>query len=217
MDEKRVLFIGNSHTYYNDMANMFKMLCKAQKNIPDTAVTMLASGGKTLDWHADQPETPFNILYGDYDFTVLQQAAHPFGGKEEMMHGVNRLNEWISKTDSKIVAYMTWAEKRFPENQERMSRAYEEMADELNCILAPVGRVWQSFRKENPDIELYDKDGEHASKSGSFLAACTICKAIFKDKFSCDFSEIKENGGVPDEVAKDNAEKIFNHVTASVR
>ena len=206
----RILFIGNSHTYYNDMANMFKMLCKSVPQTEDVSVTMLASGGKTLDWHAEQPETPFNILYGDYDYIVLQQAAHPFGGKEELLNGTKRLNEWISKTNSKGVMYMTWAEKRFPENQEKMSRAYEETAQEMGYLLAPVGNVWQNVLKNEPDIQLYDTDGEHASKAGSFLAACVIYKAIFPH-INISFKDICENNAVPNEVDKKDAEKLFGY------
>lgn len=211
MDKKRVLFIGNSHTYVNDMANMFKNICRADENVSDVFVTMLASGGKTLDWHAEQPETPFNILCGDYDYIVLQQAAHPFGGKEELFAGADRLNEWISKTNAQIVAYMTWAEKRFPENQERMSEAYEELAERLHCILAPVGRIWQKILENEKQIELYADDGEHASKNGSFLAALTIYRAIFGKDCGGDFEAVAQNGGIPDGVCIKDARTIYNY------
>ena len=47
-------------------------------------------------------------------------------------------------------------------------------------LLAPVGEVWQSFRKEHPDIELYFTDGAHASPAGSLLAAAVIFKTLFQ-------------------------------------
>ena len=45
----RVLFIGNSHTYFNDMPHIFKQVC--QENNIDMEVTMLARGYKGLDYH----------------------------------------------------------------------------------------------------------------------------------------------------------------------
>ena len=39
----RVLFIGNSHTYYNDMPEMFRQI--AEENQVDCEVTMLAHCG----------------------------------------------------------------------------------------------------------------------------------------------------------------------------
>ena len=68
----RTLFIGNSHTYYNDMPGIFKEICK--ENGIDMQVTMLTKGGMGLDYHADNEQTRFNILYGDYDFVILQHS-----------------------------------------------------------------------------------------------------------------------------------------------
>ena len=42
----KVLFIGNSHTYFNDMPYIFKLIC--QENNIDVDVTMLAHGYKGL-------------------------------------------------------------------------------------------------------------------------------------------------------------------------
>ena len=43
----RVLFIGNSHTFFNDMPNTFAEICR--RNGVDMQVTMLAHGG--VGWH----------------------------------------------------------------------------------------------------------------------------------------------------------------------
>ena len=73
----KTLFIGNSHTYYNDMPSMFKDICK--ENGIDMHVTMLTKGGMGLDYHADNEQTRFNILFGEYDYIILQHVAHPMG------------------------------------------------------------------------------------------------------------------------------------------
>ena len=69
----RVLFIGNSHTYYNDLPERFRQICVSE-GVP-VEVTMLAHGGKGLDFHRNEPEVRFNILYGNYDWVVLQHLA----------------------------------------------------------------------------------------------------------------------------------------------
>ena len=75
---------------------------------------------------------------------------------------------------------MTWAEKAHPENQGEMTEAYRRTAREQALLLAPVGEVWQAFRKEHPDIELYFTDGAHASPAGSLLAAAVIFKTLLQ-------------------------------------
>jgi len=45
---------------------------------------MIAHDGRSLSEHAIEPEVRFNILYGDYDYVVLQEASHPFAGEESL-------------------------------------------------------------------------------------------------------------------------------------
>ena len=60
----KVLFIGNSHTYFNDMPALFRAVC-GQHGI-DVHVTMLTKGGMGLDYHLRQEQTLFNIRYGGF-------------------------------------------------------------------------------------------------------------------------------------------------------
>lgn len=177
---KKVLFIGNSHTYFNDMAAMFMAMANSYEALEKVEVTMLAHPYVTLDYHKGQPEIRFNILYGGYDYVILQQAAHPFGGEEELKSGVKAINEFIKEAGATPVLYMTWCEKAKPENQSEMTSAYVNAAQRIDAILAPVGKIFEKVREENPSIELYNEDGGHASKEGSYLAAATLVSSIFK-------------------------------------
>ena len=48
----KVLFIGNSHTYFNDMPHLFSDMCR-KAGEAETDVTMIAYSGRTLAWHED--------------------------------------------------------------------------------------------------------------------------------------------------------------------
>lgn len=172
----RVLFIGNSHTYFNDMPKTFREI--AVGNGIETEVTMLSHGGMGFDYHAEQPDVPFNILYGNYDFIVLQHVAHPFGDEEVMFRAAHKLNDWIRQTSSKAVLYMTWPEKRNPQGLARMADAYLRLGRELPATVAPVGLAWRRYGEAHTPDALYFTDGEHASPLGSRLAAYTIFAAI---------------------------------------
>lgn len=178
----RVLFIGNSHTYFNDMPHIFKMICK-ENNIA-MEVTMIAHGYKGLDFHKDEPEVRFNILYGDYDYVVLQ---HLQSGFDEKVLGtsVEAINKFIKMAGSKAVLYMPWTLKGEEDKQKAMSDAYLNLGLKLNIAVAPVGIIWWNFKKKHPEIELYFKDNKHASEAGSTLAAYTIFNTIFNKKASC--------------------------------
>ena len=171
----RVLFIGNSHTFYNDMPHMFAEICR--ENQKETEVTMLAHGGKGWDFHVEEPEVKFNILYGGYDAVILQHTAHPMGDLEVMNESGKKLIEWIRQAGARPILYMTWTTKKDGEEaQEAMSGAYRRLQEETGCELAPVGENWWKYHRQHPAEEMYAQDGEHASKTGSRLAAATIAE-----------------------------------------
>ena len=178
----RILFIGNSHTYFNDMPHIFKMIC--QENNIDTEVTMIAHGYKGLDFHKDEPEVRFNIFYGNYDYVVLQHLQNGFDEKV-LRSSVEAINKFIKMADSKAILYMPWTIKKEENKQKAMSEAYLNLGLKLNIAVAPVGIVWWNFKKKYSEIELYFNDNEHASEMGSTLAAYTIFNTIFNKKAAC--------------------------------
>lgn len=175
----KTLFIGNSHTYFNDMPALYQALCR--ENGVDMHVTMLTRGGMGLDYHAAQEQTRFNILFGEYDVVVLQHTAHPMGSLEQMRAGAETLVQWIREAGSRPIFYQTWAKKGDEAFQPIMSSVYGALSRDLGVEIAPVGDVWQQTRRENPDTELFYTDGEHASPAGSALAARVIFETVFPD------------------------------------
>ena len=142
----RVLFIGNSHTYYNDMPQMFAEICREKQK--EVEVTMLAHGGKGWDFHVEEPEARFNILYGGYDAVVLQHTAHPMGDLEVMHESGKKLIEWVRQAGARPILYMTWTTKADGEQaQEKMGSAYRRLQQETGCELAPVG-ITESIRRK---------------------------------------------------------------------
>ncbi len=175
----RILFIGNSHTYYNDMPAL--AAAELEKQGIRCEVTMIAHGGWFLEQHVQEPDVKFNIRYGHYDYVVLQEHAHPFGPEEKFYGAVRCLTEWIRQASARPVLYMTWAKKGEEGEQPRMSAAYREIARKTGALLAPVGELWWEYRRSHPKIEMYDGDGAHASAAGSAFAAKEICSTILKD------------------------------------
>lgn len=173
----RVLFIGNSHTYYNDMPRIFREICENYGE--KTEVVMLAHGGMGLDFHQEQPEVRFNIRYGNYDVVILQHVAHPMGDPEVMRQAAECLIRWGKEAGARPVLYETWTTKEDGKSrQPGMSSMYEKIAGENQVELAPVGDVWWEYHERHPEIELYAEDGRHASVNGSRLAAFTLASAV---------------------------------------
>ena len=179
---KRILFIGNSHTYMNDMPELVRLM---MENVTgeDCEVFMLAYSNRSLKWHMDDEyfSERFNILRGGFDYCVMQEQAHPLTSMEDTEKYTGRIIEMCRKAGTVPIIFETWAEKAKPENQAEMNRRYRKITSEQNILLAPVGEVWENVRaafEELDGADLYYRDGAHASATGDFLAAMVLVKTI---------------------------------------
>lgn len=170
----KVLFIGNSHTYFNDMPHLFAAMCESLTG-ERADVTMLAFSNKTLDWHCEEYfSVRFALLYGGYDFCVIQQFGHPIPPIEETEPPLKKLIDLCSHVGTKPVLYMTWAKKNEPEKAELISRIYRTLAEKYRTLLAPIAEIYELLRVDHPEIGLYWFDGSHASPYGDYLIASTL-------------------------------------------
>ena len=179
---KRILFIGNSHTYMNDMPELARRMIESASGEACEAF-MLAYSGRSLKWHMEEEyfSVRFNILHGGYDYCVLQEQAHPMTLEESTVYNAGKIAALCQKAHTIPVVFETWAEKRMPEHQAEMNRRYRKIARDLDALLAPVGEVWEKVMREIGDIpgaDLYFRDGEHASPAGDYLAGMVIAKVI---------------------------------------
>ena len=185
----RVLFVGNSHTYFNDMPALFARMC-GELTGERPEIAMLAYSGRSLAWHREEYfALRFALLRGDYDFCVLQQQAHPFPGEEITEAALREILPLCEKGGARPVLFMTWAEKARPGNAAVMSRCYRRLAAEYGTLLAPVGELFERFR--GTDLELYWQDGEHASPYGSYLTAAAFAALLCETR---DLSALSDLG-----------------------
>ncbi len=175
----KVLFLGNSHTFFNDMPQIFKNIC-AEKG-KDVEVGMLAHPGVTYGWHFKQfTDLRFALMWGGYDYIVMQQAAHsPCPAKEETLEDGGKIIDLARKMGVTPIQTMPWAEKRDPDHQKGMYDIYNTLSEQYGVKLTVAGNVFEDVFYNYPDIDMYFVDGEHASPYGSYTIALAAYAAIF--------------------------------------
>lgn len=175
----KILFIGNSHTYVNDLPAIVQEI--AHDDGWEIDVTMIAHSGWYLKQHVQEPDVLFNIRYGQYDYVVLQEHSHPFDCIEDYKAAAVILTGWIQDAGSTPVIYGTWAMKDQEAEQARMNQVNRELAESCGAILAPVGESWWTYMRSYPNLAMYAEDGAHASPHGSEYAAKMIWTSIRTD------------------------------------
>jgi len=179
---KRVLFLGNSYTYDNNLPQTVAELARAGHQCT-LDVRMIAPDGARLEDHWNDANTRAVVRDEHWDFVVLQEqstlgAARPTTDQFFLPFAKTWAEE-IHRAGAEPVFYMTWARERAPQDQAFISDAYLRAAKETKSSVAPVGIAWERVRRIYPFIALYETDGSHPSPAGSYLAACVIYATLF--------------------------------------
>ena len=171
----RVLFIGNSYTYANDLPGIVaQLLAPRGIRLEHESVT---PGGAALEKQWQDGKAVGAIQKGKWDFVVLQeQSVRPFRDREAMFRAARSLHAEIAKAGAKTLLYETWAAKAAPDEQAKLTDAYETLARELGATVVPAGEAWK--RAISDGLELHGPDGRHPSRLGSYLAACLFARVI---------------------------------------
>ncbi|HXE74582.1 MAG TPA: SGNH/GDSL hydrolase family protein [Candidatus Xenobia bacterium] len=176
----RVLFIGNSYTYFNDLPGLVERLSAAERPIE---ARMVVQGGATLEWHWTVGLALKRIQQGGWDYVVLQeQSQRPLLDKPRMFEYARAFDAEIKKQSARTVLYLTWSRQPRPELQGQITQAYQELGRELGAEVAPVGAAWHKVLQRNPNLELYLPDGSHPSLAGSYLAACVFLGVFYGER-----------------------------------
>ncbi len=179
----KILFLGNSHTYYNDLPALFKKICK--ENGKDVEVNMLAQPGVTYGWHLGQyTDLRFALVHGGYDYIIMQQAAHePCPSKEETIADAGRIIEMARAQGVKVIQTLPWARLGMAEEFEKMKDIYYTLCEKYSVKMNPVGHVFERIVADHPDIRLHWFDGAHAGPYGSFANALCTYATLFDTDF----------------------------------
>jgi len=187
--ETRVLFIGNSHTFHNDVPKMFESMARAGGH--SVKADMIAHGGWTLLEHAQSAETTQKIRSEEWDYVVLQEQgdvpSFSSSREQEMYPAIRGLHNEISARGAETVLFMTWGHRDgslaegvggYNAESAVVETAYVKIGNELDIAIAPVRVAWWTAMRSNPNLDLWVDDGNHATKEGSYLAASVLYHVI---------------------------------------
>jgi hypothetical protein len=182
----KVLFIGNSFTYYNNMPAMLARLTASPGSPRRIQVDAVTAGGATLgqlwEWRLARKK----IQEHKWDYVVLQeQSARPADNSEKMAEFARKFDTEIRNSGAKTVLYLTWAHRGQPETRPLIEQAYFALGRELNAQVAPVGPAWQAALARAPNIPLYQSDSRHPTATGSYIAACVFYLVLLGNQLSC--------------------------------
>ena len=211
----KVLFIGNSYTFGNNMPDIFVNICKST-NTPIECNAITRSGA-ALDGFSNPLTNSGKKVLAElekkYDYVFIQeQSNRGVVNKNKFFDSVSKLTKSIKEYNSIPILYETWAKldghsdliKYHLTTTEMFIKLIENFNEASNLFdikLSEVGKVFYYIYQNKIDLKVYGDDLSHPSKLGSFIIALVhyytitnrVDEVTYCDEFSIEMlDKIKE-------------------------
>jgi hypothetical protein len=174
----RVLFIGNSLTYSNDLPLIVQALAKAAGQ--EMQVESVTFGGFSLDDHWNHGDALRAISSQKWDVVVLQHGPSSLPeSRVELRNSAKKYAERIRKAGARPAFYMVWPELERSSYFDAVRDSYSLAASDVGGIFLPAGEARRAAWRRDPKAPLYSGDDFHPSVAGSYTAALSIYGMLF--------------------------------------
>ena len=169
----RLLFIGNSYTYFNELPALVKALGdSAGLHLEVESVTF---GGVSLEDHWQEGTARARLAASRWDIVVLQQG--PSSRPESrvlLLDYATRFNEEIRQAGGQPAFYSVWPAQSRPQDYDGARDSYALAADSLDGMLFPASEAWRAAWRRDGGLALYGPDGLHPTRLGSYLVGLVM-------------------------------------------
>lgn len=173
----RVLFIGNSLTFANDLP---AMVCALARSAGRQAICeSVAKPDFGLEEHWNDGDARRAISRG-WDVVVLQQGPSALPESRRLLIAyTRRFDAEIKKAGARTALFMVWPSRARRGDFAGVSQSYAAAARDVNAVLLPAGDAWRAAWATDSGLQLYGPDGFHPSPIGTYLAALVAYEQIF--------------------------------------
>lgn len=187
----RVLFIGNSLTYTNDLPGMTAYLSELEGRSFATAT--LALPDVSLEDHAQFGA--FSIIRRERpDIVVLQQGPSSLpSSREHLVTWSQQYASVAAEGGGRAALLMVWPESFRTEAFDAVRDSYAAAAEAVDGPFIPAGESWRAAWARDADLQLYGFDGFHPSPLGTLAAALTVHMVLYEldeTTFQCPDAQV---------------------------
>lgn len=173
----KILFIGNSLTYANDLPALVQRLGRSD---PTRAVVVssVAYGDYSLEDHWNRGDAQRAIAGARWDLVVLQQGPSALPASRDLLIDyVRRFAVEIRRVGARPAVYMVWPPLSRAAEWDAVTASHVAAADTSGALLLPAGEALRAVRTADAGVPLFESDGFHPAPAGSWGVALVIYAA----------------------------------------
>ena len=174
----RILFIGNSLTYLNDLPGTVSQLAASVSERVE--VLSVARPNFALIDHVDGKSNAVEVIQtGNWDYVVLQQGPSSLPlSRDTLVLATRLLDPYIKAAGGRSALLMVWPESARFDFFDEVRVSYQLAAQEVAGLFLPAGEAWLRAWAVDPQLQLYGPDGYHPSELGTYLAALVVFEGV---------------------------------------
>lgn len=175
----KVLFIGNSLTYENDLPRTVAQLAQSA-GLQPCYCYQIAYPNFALEDHYDFREAVNALEKEPWDFVVMQQGPSALASSRvDLIQWAGVFGGLIDDNGARAVMFGVWPESDRAFDFPNVTESYRLAAESIGGLLAPAGEAWQFAWAADSTLPLYAADAFHPSPMGTYLAALTIFERLY--------------------------------------
>ena len=174
----RILFVGNSLTYVND--------------VPGTLAALAAMGGDTIsvrsvakpdfaliDHLGGRSNALSEIARGGWEYVVLQQGSSSLpSSRDSLVAWTTLFDGFIRASGARPALYMVWPTSDRVRFFDDVRLSYQSAAKAVNGMFLPCGAAWVAAWASDSSLQLYSADGLHPTELATYLVALVMYERI---------------------------------------
>lgn len=179
---RRLLFVGNSLSGYNDLGGMVVALAESAKVTPAPSADVYWLPNYAVIDHWADGRVQRIIAEGHYDVVALQQGPTSQElGRDTLRLAAKLFNPGIRAAGGIPALLNVWPTYDRQQDFDRATQSYQLAAQDVSGMLLPGGETWRAAWRRDPSLQtrLYSSDGLHPSSLGSYAVALSIVGMLY--------------------------------------
>ncbi|MDG1278678.1 MAG: hypothetical protein P8O16_15455 [Algoriphagus sp.] len=178
----RVLFVGNSFTYFYNLPQVVAAMAESQGKEIITRQSTVGGSNLGQHWRKEKGTKTMGLLETEnWDYVVFNNhSTSPIDSQEEFDEYGKKFAELVKSKGAQPVFMQTWAYKSNPLMQPAITATYGNLAEETGSLLVPGGMLFQQVRQWRPDMNMFFDD-KHPSSNATYLLGLAFYRFFTND------------------------------------